>query len=143
MIGPARPRFYQVMGRVDLDEKFPALLYSEADKDAIYAELAPVFSTRTTADWCSVLSEAGIRHAAVRDYAAVAADPSIWENGYLLRAADHGLEADVVGTPVRFSDTPAAAAGTAPELGQHTEEVLIELGYTWDDIALFREAGAI
>ena len=143
VVGPARPKFYEVMGRADLEQKFPSLLYTIEDKAAIYEELAPIFSTRTTTEWCGVLSEAGIRHAPVRDYAAVAADASIWENGYLLKGADHGLEADVVGTPVRFSDTPAVAAGTAPELGQHTEEVLIELGYTWDDVAAFQEAGAI
>ena len=143
VIGPARPKFFGLMGRADMEERFPSLLYTQADKDAIYAELAPVFSTRTTVEWCAALSEAGIRHAPVRDYAAVAADPSIWENGYLLRGADHGFPSDVVGTPVRFSDTPASASGTAPELGQHTEEVLIELGYTWDDVAAFQEAGAI
>jgi crotonobetainyl-CoA:carnitine CoA-transferase CaiB-like acyl-CoA transferase len=143
VVGPARPKFYEVMGRPDLEQQFPALLYTLEDKRSIYAELAPVFSTRPTAEWCAVLSEAGIRHAPVRDYAAVAADPSIWENGYLLRGTDHGLESDVVGTPVRFSDTPAVASGTAPELGQHTEEVLIELGYTWEDVAVFRDAGAI
>ena len=143
VVGPARPKFYEVMGRADLSEKFPGLMYTEADKTAIYAELAPVFSTRTTAEWCALLSEAGIRHAPVRNYADVAADPSVWENGYLLRGADHGFETDVVGTPVRFSETPAAAAGTAPELGQHTEEVLIELGYTWEDVATFQASGAI
>ena len=49
----------------------------------------------------------------------------------------------VVGTPVRFSDTPSRAAADAPELGQHTEEVLLEIGYTWDEIAHLQERGAI
>ena len=34
-------------------------------------------------------------------------------------------------------------ARPAPEFGQHTEEVMLELGYSWDEIAVVREAGAI
>ncbi|SVA33997.1 uncharacterized protein METZ01_LOCUS86851, partial [marine metagenome] len=45
--------------------------------------------------------------------------------------------------PIRMSDTPPSPAAAAPELGQHTEEVLLELGYDWDRIAALREAGAI
>jgi crotonobetainyl-CoA:carnitine CoA-transferase CaiB-like acyl-CoA transferase len=48
-----------------------------------------------------------------------------------------------VGFPWKFSETPAQAAPAAPELGQHTEEVLLSLGYTWDDIGSLREVGAI
>jgi crotonobetainyl-CoA:carnitine CoA-transferase CaiB-like acyl-CoA transferase len=46
--------------------------------------------------------------------------------------------------PNKYSETPAGIWREAPELGQHTEEVMIdELGYTWDDIERVREAGAI
>jgi crotonobetainyl-CoA:carnitine CoA-transferase CaiB-like acyl-CoA transferase len=48
-----------------------------------------------------------------------------------------------VGTPVRFGATPTEVDPTVPELGQHTEEILLEIGYDWDDIARFREIGAI
>ena len=44
---------------------------------------------------------------------------------------------------VAFSRTPATPQAVPPELGQHTEEVLLEVGYDWDDIARLREAGAI
>jgi crotonobetainyl-CoA:carnitine CoA-transferase CaiB-like acyl-CoA transferase len=143
VVGPARNRFFELLGRPDLTEKYPSALYSEADKDALFAELTPSFSKRTTAEWCAALAEAGIRHAPVRNYAEVAADPSVWDNGYLVRGATVGEQDDVVGSPVRFSATPAAPAGTAPELGQHTEEVLLELGYDWEDIAGLSAQNAI
>jgi crotonobetainyl-CoA:carnitine CoA-transferase CaiB-like acyl-CoA transferase len=143
VVGPTRKVFFDVLGRPDLSERFPSLMLSEADKDELYAELSPVFEVRTTADWCTVLAEAGVRHAPVRDYSDVAQDRGVRENGYLLSGAEVGSEADVVGTPVRFSATPARAAGTAPELGQHTEEVLLELGYNWEDIGRFRDEAAI
>ena len=44
---------------------------------------------------------------------------------------------------MQFSDTPGVPPAVAPELGQHTEEVLLELGYTWDDIGRFQDDAAI
>jgi formyl-CoA transferase len=44
---------------------------------------------------------------------------------------------------VAFSDTPARPAASVPELGQHTEEVLLDLGYTWEEIGRLQEASAI
>jgi crotonobetainyl-CoA:carnitine CoA-transferase CaiB-like acyl-CoA transferase len=53
----------------------------------------------------------------------------------------------VVGSPIKFSKTPGNPGGSkrmeAPELGQHTEEVLLEFGYTWDDIIKIKDEGVI
>jgi formyl-CoA transferase len=49
----------------------------------------------------------------------------------------------MVSGPVDFSETPWAAQGPAPELGQHTEEVLLELGYSWDDLERLKAQGVI
>jgi formyl-CoA transferase/CoA:oxalate CoA-transferase len=143
VVGPVRPRFFELIGRPELTDRFPSPLLTEADKDLLYKELAPVMAGRATGEWCRKFEAAGIRCAPVRDYAEIAADPSVWENGYLVRAGAAGIESDAVATPVRFSDTPAAVSGRVPELGQHTEEILLEVGYTWDDIAGLRESGAI
>ena len=42
-----------------------------------------------------------------------------------------------------MSETPGRVQGPAPELGQHTEEVLLEAGYTWGEIERLKDAGAI
>jgi crotonobetainyl-CoA:carnitine CoA-transferase CaiB-like acyl-CoA transferase len=47
-----------------------------------------------------------------------------------------------VSSPFRFSKTEVAVGGLAPGFGQHTEEVLLEAGYTWAEIAALRERGA-
>jgi crotonobetainyl-CoA:carnitine CoA-transferase CaiB-like acyl-CoA transferase len=140
VVGSARDRFYQAIGRPDLSEKFPQPLYWMADKAELYPLLDATFATRSTAEWCGVLGEAGLRFAPVRGHAEVAADPMVWANDYLVKVEG---DAAVVGTPVRFSATPARVSATAPELGQHTEEVLLEAGYSWDDIARLRDGGAI
>jgi len=49
----------------------------------------------------------------------------------------------IVTSPVRFVATPAAPRGAAPELGQHTEDVLLEAGYGWDDIARLKDLGVL
>ena len=49
----------------------------------------------------------------------------------------------MVRTPIEFNATPARIRHATPELGEHTEEVLLEHGYTWDDIAALKEKGAI
>jgi crotonobetainyl-CoA:carnitine CoA-transferase CaiB-like acyl-CoA transferase len=49
----------------------------------------------------------------------------------------------VAGSPVTINGQIPQQARPAPELGQHTEEVMLELGYSWDEIAAMRETGAI
>jgi len=137
---PHKQRFFDALGRPDLFERFGATaLLPHDDKAALFAELSTAFRQRRRAEWAAVLDGLGLRSAPVQAYAEVAADPQVWANDYLVETGD----GPVVGTPVRFSETPAAVGGPAPELGQHTEEVLLEHGYTWEDIAVLRDGGAI
>ncbi len=142
--GPARDTFYRTIGRPDLIERFHTLLYFEEDKAALWPILDEVFATKPTAEWCALLDAAGLRFAPVRDHAEVAADPGVRANGYIASVEDpDGVVVEVVRAPVRFSDSMPTAQPRAPELGQHTEEVLLESGYSWDDIAGLSGDGAI
>ena len=144
--GPARDLFYQTIGRPDLIERFKTLLYFEDDKAELWPILDEVFATRTTAEWCALLGAAGLRFAPVRDHAEVAADAGARANGYIARVVDEeapGTVTEVVGTPVRFSDSEPVVRARPPELGEHTEEVLLESGYSWDDIAALSAEGAV
>jgi crotonobetainyl-CoA:carnitine CoA-transferase CaiB-like acyl-CoA transferase len=141
--GAARNVFFETIGRPELIEQFPQLLYWNDEKAALFPLLDETFSTKPTAHWEDVLRSAGLRFAPVRDHAAVVADASTWANGYFVNVADGDEERAVVGSPVRFSETPSRASATVAELGQHTEEVLLELGYTWDDIAQLSAARAV
>ncbi|MBV8965709.1 MAG: CoA transferase [Mycobacteriaceae bacterium] len=70
-------------------------------------------------------------------------DPQVEPNGYVIANLDaHGNEYQIVAAPVQFDETPPAPA-RAPEHGQHTEEILLELGLGWDDIAAAKDDGAI
>jgi crotonobetainyl-CoA:carnitine CoA-transferase CaiB-like acyl-CoA transferase len=143
VVGPARTTFFEMIGRPDLSDQFSQIFYWNEDKAALFPILDELFRTRTTDEWCALLDGAGLRHAPVRDHAAVVADPAAWANGFFAKVDGPTGEETVVAAPVRFSDTAARSPAGAPELGQHTEEVLLELGYSWEDIAALSAEGAI
>ncbi len=146
VVAAARPAFARLIGREDFfsDPRFASPLLNEEQKIALLHELGPAFLTRTTDEWVTAMRAVGVRCAPVRDYAAIAADPTMYENGYLVKMQhpEHG-EVTVVGSPLRMSDTPTVPSVYAPELGEHTEEVLLEIGLDWDEITALRTAGAI
>jgi len=143
IVASLRAKFYEVIGRPDLSEKFPDLFYWEDDKAALFPELDAAFATATTAEWCDRLRAAGLRHAPVRTHADVVADPTAWEQGFFRTVEGPAGPEQVVAAPVVFSDTPAQSPAFAPELGQHTEEVLLEVGFEWEEIARLKESGGI
>jgi CoA:oxalate CoA-transferase len=145
-IGPERwPGFCRVIEREDLidDPRFNARLLTPDHRRQLFDLLDTIFPTKPTAAWVTRLQTEQQRFAPVRTHAEVAEDPQAFINGYLFRATHPAWgEVTVVGNPIGFSITPAQPAVIAPELGQHTEEVLLEHGFTRDDIAELREQGA-
>jgi crotonobetainyl-CoA:carnitine CoA-transferase CaiB-like acyl-CoA transferase len=144
--GPRRRAFFEAIGHPELagEPRFDAVHLASGDKRELFAVIDAALRRHSRGYWEKVFREVGVRYAAVRDYAEVVADDQAWVNGYFARPPGYPDGADaVVGTPIRFSDTPSRPGTKAPELGQHTEEILLELGYTWPDIASLRTAGAI
>ena len=105
-------------------------------------ELATHFKSQPRDVWLEALIAAGIPSGPVYDYSEIVADEQFWQNGYLQEISHPGFEDHAgVGIPVSFSETPVRVEASAPELGLHTEEVLLELGYDWSDIERFHDAG--
>ena len=105
------------------------------------AALGQCFATKTRDEWMSILSPKFLVQP-VRKYLEIAKDPQAWANGYLTKIAWGEAELPIVGLPVHMSRTPGSVRTLAPEVGQHTEEILLEAGWSWEEIAAMREAGA-
>jgi formyl-CoA transferase len=139
------PGFCRAIERPDLtdDPRFAVLFISPTHLAELFEILDGVFPARTTADWCERLAAESQRFAAVRSYADVIADPHTYENGYLRRVEhpEYG-PVTVVGNPIAMSATPPEPGVVAPDLGAHTEEILLEAGFTWTEIGQLRDHGA-
>ena len=69
-------------------------------------------------------------------------DPQMTVNDYVVDY-DHPAwgETQIVGSPLILSETPADPKGPAPEFGEHTEQVIVDmLGYSWEEVSKLREA---
>ena len=141
-----RPAFFAASGRPELaeDPRFAEGWFPPGVRGELFEALAEAFRKRSTAEWVGVLAAGNYRYAVVHDQQQVLEDEGALANGYLQRV-DHPEwgELTMVGSPIRMSDTPARPGRFAPELGQHTEEILLEHGYDWEAIAHLREQGAI
>lgn len=103
------------------------------------------FATKTFKEWDAIFRELGFIYAKVQSVAELKDDVQVIANDYITDF-DHPVlgQIKVCNFPVAFSETPTSIRREAPELGQHTETILVdELGYDWDDITRFQEAGAI
>ena len=108
------------------------------------AELAAIFRSRPRDEWMARMEEQDVPAGPVRSFAEVAADPDVVANGYIVEMEHpHIGTIRAPGLPVHLSKTPGAVRSAAPELGQHTEEILLSLGYSWEAIEDLRTRGVI
>ena len=108
------------------------------------SELGHVFSTRTTDEWVQVLNDAGIPAGPILDIRQMHADPQAHAREMVVDV-EHPKAGKMktLGAPVKFHGTPGGVKRAAPLLGQHSAEVLLEAGYSADDIQRLTEAGAL
>lgn len=140
------PGMLRVVERPDLADhpRFGSYFTTAEIKAELRETFDEIFAERTTAEWCERLAAEQQRFAPVRSHADVVADPQMTINNYLVDVShDDWGETKMVGSPIAMSDTPTRWGTEVAELGQHTEEILLEHGYSWDDIAELRQNGGI
>ena len=100
--------------------------------DTVYGLLAQTFLERTTQDWLDLLQGLGIPAAPLRTPDELFDDPHLNAVGFFETVETRHGDVRFPGVPTWFSQTPGHVAGPAPELGEHTREVLQELGLPAD-----------
>ncbi|MEX2081384.1 MAG: CoA transferase, partial [Dehalococcoidia bacterium] len=133
VLDPKRwPNLCRAVEREDLiaDERSANAFTRQQHAAWLRGELKDAFSRRPRSEWLQRLVAEEVPCGPVYDYTEVSADPQFWENGYLVEVPHPRFEGHrAVGIPVLLSETPSHVQGVSPELGQHTEQVLLELGY--------------
>jgi crotonobetainyl-CoA:carnitine CoA-transferase CaiB-like acyl-CoA transferase len=126
------------------DERFADVPARAKNAAVVIAMLDEIFASKTLADWAPIFdAEADFFWAPVQNTEEVIADPQVRASGGLVEVPDGESTTTFPATPVDFHGTPWAPRWMAPEAGQHTEEVLRELGRDEAQIAALREKGAV
>ena len=136
-VGRFWAHFTETIDRPDLLERFPDP--APEHSDAIRDELARHFATRPREDWSARLRASSCIWGPLQTPLELPDDPQVQANGYLLDADGVRLCA----SPVQFGGTPPTVRWPAQETGAATEEVLKELGCSWEEIARWKDAGVI
>lgn len=140
------PKFCEALDlpAIEHDERFANYGERLANLNALYEILDERFLTKNNEEWMELLKAADCICAPVASYGDLVEDPQVRANDYIVEV-DHPTQGriPVVGAPWRFSETPTKIAPAAPELGQHTEEILQELGRSWEQIEELRSQGAL
>jgi crotonobetainyl-CoA:carnitine CoA-transferase CaiB-like acyl-CoA transferase len=140
------PSFCRILGiqHLEKDPEYSDNVVRNFHGDKIQRVLDEVFPTKTSKQWLEELTGADILATEVVDYRTMLKSEQARVNGYLLEL-DHPVAGKVLvsGAPVTINSEVTTTAEPAPELGQHTEEVLLELGYSWEEISALRDSGAV
>jgi crotonobetainyl-CoA:carnitine CoA-transferase CaiB-like acyl-CoA transferase len=137
-------KFCLAIGREDLanDPRYQTTEGRAQHCVALRQTIGETFATKTQAEWIPLLE--GIPYAPMQSVKEAINDPQARASGCFV-SYDHPAYGRIEGVanPVFLSRTPADVRMPAPEFGQHTEGVLLEAGYTWEDIGLFKEQRVI
>jgi crotonobetainyl-CoA:carnitine CoA-transferase CaiB-like acyl-CoA transferase len=134
----------QHLDRPDIaaDERFSTAELRTTHSSELVDALTPIFATRPLADWRRRLATTLGVWSAVQTPDEMPSDPQVVANGYISTVSYPDADLPMVSSPVMF-DGVAPGAQPCPDFGEHTDDVLADLGYGPDQIAGLRTAGVI
>jgi crotonobetainyl-CoA:carnitine CoA-transferase CaiB-like acyl-CoA transferase len=139
-------RFCRVAGLQGLveDERFATNPARVRHADELRRRLGPVLAGRRRQDWIDALTAAGVPCGAVRSVPEALSDPQLAAR-QMIQAVEHAslTTVNVLGTPIKLSETPGSIRTAPPVLGQHTDQILGELGVERGAIENLRQHGVI
>ena len=140
-------RLCEMIGKSELaqDSRFVTNTGRVEHRDELIALIKPVFQEKTASEWLSALEGAGIPCGPINTVDKVFAEPQVEAREMLIHMAYPEIgDLRLVGSPLKFSDTPVGYKLPPPRLGEHTEEILEEfLGYSSAMTQSLKERGVI
>jgi crotonobetainyl-CoA:carnitine CoA-transferase CaiB-like acyl-CoA transferase len=140
------PRFCAAIGAAALadDPRFATNGDRVASRAALRPLLADRLATRSTDDWLQVLDEAGVPSGSITDVLTAFESPAARARSMLVEVEHPALGVlRQAGIPIEFAATPGAIRTAPPLLGEHTDQVLTEIGFEADEIERLRADGVI
>ena len=133
------------ISRLADDPRFADTTARGENRHALIAILDETFAQKPYPEWARILSESGdFIFSPVQTLRELPDDPQVAANDYITRINHPVLgEIRLANHPIRYSATPARIQSAAPDLGEHTEEILLEMGFDWNDITRLQDEGAI
>jgi CoA:oxalate CoA-transferase len=102
-----------------------------------------IIGKRTTAEWIEYLNKEGVPCGPINDLAQTFEDPQVRHQEMLMEIEQPTGKVKILGFPVKMSQTPAKIHRPSPQLGQHTEEILSNLGFSTEKIKELRDKGVV
>jgi len=137
--------FCQVVGRADMiaDPRFVDMAARKENARACVEELDALFASRNYTDWCGILQNAKGVWSPFQTPLELHSDPQVAANGYLADVdMANGSKLTIVTSPAQF-DGESVTPTRAPEHGEHTEAVLLAMGFSWEEIVAFKNKSVI
>ncbi len=138
-------KFATVMKREDwlTDPRFATAPARSENRDALGAEIEAITSTRTTEDWIARFTSAGVPAGEINDIGQVFANEQVRHLGLAQPCISQERgPTELVGQPILMSRTPSHIASPPPLAGQHSVDILTEIGLTAEEIAEMKSSGA-
>jgi len=136
----------RALDRPDLlaDPRFAGRAERLEHRAALVEALEKTTADETRAHWLARLDREGLPSGPINDYAEALADPQALARQMVVDLVHPGAgPIKALGTPVKLSETPGAVDRPAPLLGQHTAEILAELGYSEAERRALSEKGVV